>query len=43
MLLFSPLWGAVILFWVTGISLIILGIMQIVRAFTFGRDLQVSA
>ncbi|KZE94325.1 hypothetical protein AVP42_01104 [Agromyces sp. NDB4Y10] len=42
-LLFSPLWGAVILFWVTGISLIILGIMQIVRAFTFGRDLQVSA
>jgi uncharacterized membrane protein HdeD (DUF308 family) len=36
-LLFSPLWGAVVLFWVTGIALIVLGILQIVRAFTFGR------
>lgn len=36
-LLFSPLWGAVVLFIITGISLIFLGIMQIVRAFTFGR------
>ncbi|GAA1952904.1 HdeD family acid-resistance protein [Agromyces allii] len=36
-LLFSPIWGAVILFVITGISLIILGIVQIVRAFTFGK------
>lgn len=36
-LLFSPLWGAVVLFWVAGISLIVLGIIQIVRAFAFGR------
>lgn len=42
-LLFSPFWGAAILFWVTGISLIVLGIIQIVRAFTFGRGLQLSA
>ncbi|BDZ53132.1 HdeD family acid-resistance protein [Agromyces marinus] len=41
-LLFSPLWGAVILFIVTGISLIILGIVQIVRAFTFGRGMVLS-
>lgn len=38
-LLFSPIWGAVILFLLTGISLIILGIIQIVRAFTFGKGL----
>lgn len=37
-LLFSPLWGAVLLFILTGISLIILGIIQIVRAFTFGKN-----
>jgi uncharacterized membrane protein HdeD (DUF308 family) len=42
-LLFSPLWGAVILFWVTGIALMILGIVQIVRAFTFGRGMQLSS
>jgi len=36
-LLFSPIWGAVVLFVITGISLIILGIVQIVRAFTFGK------
>lgn len=35
-LLFSPLWGAVLLFIITGISLIVLGIIQIVRAITFG-------
>lgn len=34
-LLFSPLWGAVALWWLLGISLIILGIIQIVRAFKF--------
>ncbi|GAA2023404.1 hypothetical protein GCM10009819_02670 [Agromyces tropicus] len=42
-LLFSPFWGAVVLFWVAGIALIVLGIVQIVRAFTFGRGMQVSA
>lgn len=42
-LLFSPLWGAVVLFWVTGLSLIVLGIIQIVRAFTFGKGHQLSA
>ncbi|GAA1509081.1 hypothetical protein GCM10009761_08820 [Agromyces terreus] len=36
-LLFSPIWGFVVLFVITGISLIILGIVQIVRAFTFGK------
>ena len=34
-LLFSPLWGAVVLFWLLGISLIVLGVINIVRAFTF--------
>lgn len=34
-LLFSPLWGAVVLWWLLGISLIVLGIIQIVRAFSF--------
>lgn len=41
--LFSPFWGSAILFWVTGIALIVLGIVQIVRAFTFGRGLQLSS
>ena len=36
-LLFTPLWGIVVLFVLTGISLIVLGIIQIVRAITFGR------
>jgi len=34
-LFFSPLWGAVVLWWLLGISLIVLGVMQAVRAFTF--------
>lgn len=34
-LLFSPLWGAVVLWWLLGISLVVLGIIQILRAFTF--------
>ena len=42
-LLFSPLWGSVILFWILGISLIVLGIVQIVRAFTFARGMQLSS
>ena len=36
-LLFSPLWGAVVLWWLLGISLIVLGIINVVRAFTFGK------
>ncbi len=36
-LLFSPLLGAVTLFLLIGISLIVLGIFQIVRAIQFGR------
>ncbi|MCI2958654.1 DUF308 domain-containing protein [Agromyces atrinae] len=35
--LFSPLWGTVVLFIFAGISLIVLGVLQIVRAFTFGK------
>lgn len=42
-LLFSPLWGAVVLFIFAGISLIVLGIVQIVRAFTFGRGVTAAA
>jgi uncharacterized membrane protein HdeD (DUF308 family) len=38
-LLFSPLMGAVVLFWLLGISLIVLGVFQVIRAFTFGRAL----
>ena len=34
-LLFSPLWGAIVLWWLLGISLVVLGIIQIVRAFTW--------
>lgn len=37
MMLFAPVWGMVILYWLLGISLIVLGVVQIVRAFTFGR------
>ena len=40
--LFSPLWGAVVLFWFAGIALIVLGIVQIVRAFTFGRGVKAA-
>lgn len=36
-LLFSPLYGAVLLWWLLGISAIVLGIVQIIRAFTFGK------
>ncbi|MGI9825110.1 HdeD family acid-resistance protein [Agromyces sp. Marseille-Q5079] len=41
-LLFSPIWGFVILMVITGISLIVLGIVQIVRAFTFGKGAKTS-
>lgn len=36
-LLFSPMMGAVTLWWLIGISLIVLGVLQIVRALTFGK------
>jgi uncharacterized membrane protein HdeD (DUF308 family) len=36
-LLFNAITGAAILWWVLGISLIVLGIIQVVRAFTFGK------
>ncbi|WP_203579374.1 HdeD family acid-resistance protein [Microbacterium hibisci] len=38
-LLFSPVWGAAVLWWLLGISLIVLGIINIVRAFTFKGDI----
>jgi uncharacterized membrane protein HdeD (DUF308 family) len=38
----APFWAIAILFIITGISLIILGIVQIVRAFTFGRGLKLA-
>ena len=34
-LLFSPLLGAIALWWVLGIMLIVMGILEIIRAFTF--------
>ncbi|SFI34356.1 MULTISPECIES: HdeD family acid-resistance protein [Microbacterium] len=37
MLLFSPLWGAVVLWWLLGIGAVVLGITNIVRAVTYGR------
>jgi len=38
-LFFSPLWGIQVLFILTGIALIVLGVIQIVRAFQFGRGM----
>ncbi|WP_460802312.1 HdeD family acid-resistance protein [Microbacterium sp. GXF6406] len=36
--LFSPMLAAVALWWVLGISLVVLGIIQIIRAITLGKD-----
>ncbi|NYE20336.1 HdeD family acid-resistance protein [Microbacterium immunditiarum] len=36
-LLFSPVWGVAVLWWLLGIALIVLGILNIVRAFRFGK------
>jgi uncharacterized membrane protein HdeD (DUF308 family) len=41
--LFSPLWAAELLFIIAGIALIVLGIVQIVRAFMFGRGVATAA
>lgn len=37
LLLLSPLLAAVLLFWLLGISLVVIGVFQIVRAITLGR------
>lgn len=34
--LLSPMWGVAVLWWLLGISLVVLGILNVVRAFTFG-------
>ncbi|KAB1660556.1 hypothetical protein F8O07_00765 [Pseudoclavibacter sp. CFCC 13796] len=39
-LLFSPLWGAAVLWLLLGVSAIILGVAQIIRAFQFGKSLR---
>lgn len=39
----SPLWGVQVLFFWTGILLIVLGVMQVIRAFTFGKALTDAA
>lgn len=39
-LMFSPLWGVLVLWWLLGISLIVLGIVNVVRAFKFGSQLR---
>lgn len=36
-LLFSPLMGAVTLWWLLGISMVVLGVVQVVRAFRVGK------
>lgn len=36
-LLLSPLWGAAVLWWLLGISAVVLGLIQVVRAFSFGK------
>ncbi|MGB4135268.1 MAG: DUF308 domain-containing protein [Microbacterium sp.] len=37
-MLFSPLFAAVVIWWIIGISLVVLGVLQIIRAITLGRD-----
>lgn len=41
--LFSPLYGAVILWWIFGITLVALGVLQIVRAITLGAAKKAAA
>lgn len=36
-LLLTPLWGAVVLWWILGISLVVMGALNLLRAFTFGK------
>ncbi|WP_157156200.1 MULTISPECIES: DUF308 domain-containing protein [unclassified Diaminobutyricimonas] len=42
-LLFAPVWGAQLLFLLAGVTLIALGVVQIIRAFTFGRGITSTA
>lgn len=37
-LLFAPLWGAMVLWLLMGVSLVILGVINVVRAFALGRS-----
>lgn len=37
-LLFAPLWGVTVLWWLLGISLVVLGVVNIVRAFRYDRS-----
>ncbi|GAA2992040.1 uncharacterized membrane protein HdeD (DUF308 family) [Microbacterium terrae] len=37
LVMFSPVWGTTVLWILLGISLIVLGIINVVRAFTFGK------
>ena len=39
LLLFSPLLGAAVLWWLLGFALVVLGVVQIVQAFAIGRAL----
>jgi len=43
MLLFAPVWGAQLLFLIAGIALIVLGVVQIIRAFRFGRGITATS
>lgn len=36
-LLFSPLWGALVLWWLLGIAALVMGVIQVFRAFSFGK------
>ncbi|WP_460795343.1 HdeD family acid-resistance protein [Microbacterium sp. GXF0217] len=36
--LFSPLYAALVLWWILGITLVVVGIVQIIRAITLGKD-----
>ena len=40
--LFAPMWSTEALFWIAGIGLIVLGIVQIVRAIRFGHNTDVE-
>ncbi|WP_300265096.1 HdeD family acid-resistance protein [Microbacterium sp.] len=41
--IFSPLLAAIALWWILGVTLIVLGIIQIVRAITLGREEKIVA
>lgn len=36
-LLFTPLVGAIVLWWILGIALLVMGVLNLVRAFSFGK------